>query len=162
MKKVVNDFIVTKPNLHPFDFCKNVKPEIVGGKIFTYNNHKRYANPRDLKLHKYGACDFCDIRLKNVPGDAGVYAVVVDGEIKYIGSSCNLRKRWGSGGYGHISPRECYEGGHSTNCHVNSAILNECQNGNNVDLYIYKTPYYISEEKCLISQYKPNWNSKNP
>ena len=83
----------------------------------------RYDNAMNLKLNKYGAGPFVFLRLSPLPTAQGVYAVVADGEgVAYVGqASDTIRTRWQMG-YATIQPRNCFQGGQSTNCRLNNLI----------------------------------------
>ena len=119
----------------------------------------RYNNHRNLKLNKYGDGPFVFLQLSPLPADQGVYAVVADnGQVFYIGQSADtIRKRWQMG-YATIQPRNCFEGGQSTNCRVNNLIYRAIKEGRHLELYLILTPEFDAIEKELIAQYQPPWN----
>ncbi len=159
------DFSVTKKTIViglPLYKVADIIPEKnENGDIYTYNPTIGYANPKGLELNPYGDRLFCNIKLKELPKTAGVYAIVVDGGVKYIGQTKNLLDRWGVSNYGHIPRGVCYKTGQTTNCHVNSEILNASQLGANVELYFYETLEHRKLEKALMRIYKPEWNHNN-
>jgi hypothetical protein len=89
----------------------------------------------------------------------GVYANLVNGEIRYIGECENLSSRYNTG-YGTISPRNCYEGGQSTNCKINRLVLEAVENGDEVSLWFRRTDRRKAVESELIGRIRPPWNGK--
>jgi len=116
-----------------------------------------YNNVRNLPLNDYGNGPFCKFRIPNGINEAGVYAVLVNNRLKYIGKCDNLSPRWNAG-YGNISPRNCFVGGQSTNCRLNNLIMNAFKAKSNIDLYFYKTHNFSEVEADLTEQLNPEWN----
>lgn len=128
------------------------------GAINEYYPHKDYMNAAIAKLHMHGKGPFCKYRIPAKLNLTGVYAIKVEDLIKYVGECENLSRRFNMG-YGNISPRNCFVGGQSTNCKINSYILKEKQKGLNIHLYFIESEDRFSLERELINQYKPEWNS---
>ena len=82
-----------------------------------------YANLKRKALNPHGAGAFCRFRLPGATTAPGVYVVTQDRTPVYVGIAENLARRWGPMGYGSISPVNCYVGGQSTNCKINSRVL---------------------------------------
>jgi hypothetical protein len=108
-------------------------------------------------LHKHGYGAFCKFRISVPRGLIGVYALVVDGLVCYIGECEDLGKRFNTG-YGNISPRNCYQGGQPTNCKINHRVLDVSNTGESVNLYFHSTSSRHLVEKRLITQFSPPWN----
>ena len=111
-------------------------------------------------LNEHGDNLFCDFSIaKSIPGKAkGVYCFSIGEGIKYIGRSHDPFEKRLNQGYGHISPKNCYRDGQSTNCHINSKIA---KNYSVVSFYVYPidSDTEIDQlEKLLINSYKPEWN----
>ncbi len=70
----------------------------------------RYKNNKGLLLNNHGSGHFCKFVIPKNCMINGVYAIVVNKELKYIGECVNLSSRFNSG-YGNISPRNCFKGG---------------------------------------------------
>ena len=124
--------------------------------------HLLYDNVKNLKLNKYGAGPFVLLQLTPLPPkEMGVYAVIQDSEsVKYIGETDNsFEKRW-RGGASKISPRNCYEGGQSTNCRLNTLIQTAIAASHRLELYVLPTPDYERIEEDLINRLQPPWNKK--
>ena len=117
-----------------------------------------YKNKKALPLHEYGEGAFCKFSVC-LPENSGVYLMVVDKIIVYIGETYNLRERFNNG-YGNISPRNCYKGGQSTNCRINKNVLTLCKEGKKVRIYVYITDERKHVERKLISLVNPPWNKK--
>lgn len=143
-----------------FEFVTTLAPERDdSGAILEDRPQERYAKRGTVLLNAHGGGPFCRFGINVEPGLTGVYALVVDEEIRYIGICQDLAKRF-NGGYGIISPRKCYKGGQSTNCKVNRRILDTAKGGGSVDLYFYPTPQRKAFEMCLIALYLPPWNHR--
>ena len=111
-------------------------------------------------LNEHGDSVFCDFSIsKTIQSQAkGIYCFAINEAIKYIGRSHDPFEKRLNQGYGHISPKNCYRDGQSTNCHVNSliarnhAVVSFCVRSIDNDLEIDQL------EKLLINFYKPEWN----
>jgi len=111
-------------------------------------------------LNGHGDNVFCDFSIaKMIPSKAkGIYCFTVGEVIKYFGRSHDPFEKRLNQGYGHISPKNCYRDGQSTNCHVNSIIA---KNHSIVSLYVLplgEDSVIDKLEKLLINSYKPEWN----
>lgn len=125
-----------------------------------YSPQKSYTS-FDKKLNQYGFGTFCKFKISNRYNKEGVYALTVNNQVVYIGQSVNLSQRFNLG-YGQISPRNCYEGGQSTNCKLNKFILLMSVMNKDIQLYFRgtnKTHDRMKLEKQLIEKYKPIMNS---
>ncbi len=111
-------------------------------------------------LNEHGDNVFCDFSIaKTAPSKAkGIYCFSVGETIKYFGRSHDPFETRLNQGYGHISPKNCYRDGQSTNCHVNSIIA---KNYSVVSFYVFPIDDDLvidRLEKVLINSYKPEWN----
>ena len=144
-----------------FKYACDILPHMENGKIWSDRPQDTYKNPKNLRLNENGKKEYCRFNL-DLPSTSGVYAWVLDG-IKnplYIGKTVNLRKRFGSTGYGHISPRNCYVGGQSTNCKMNNQVLEHARQNEYFQLFFRKTDDYDSIEKELIEIIDPVLNER--
>ena len=142
-----------------FDRVGRIMPlQTATGKVVEYRPQDRFANLDGLRVHQHGSGPFCRFALPegSIRG-VGVYAFVVDGEIVYIGECEDLRGRINTG-YGHISPRNCFVGGQSTNCRVNNLVYNACSAGKLIDLFFHPTRERFGVEDALIARLSPPWN----
>ena len=145
--------------INDFKFNCEIKPLInARGQIMEYYPSTKYNNRANKKLNKYGKGPFCRFRIPNTINSEGVYIIKVNNDILYVGECENLSHRFNLG-YGQISPRNCFVGGQSTNCKINSYILQEIKNGSEVFLYFFETGERFKIESELIKKYKPEWNS---
>jgi len=117
----------------------------------------RYVNDRNLPLNNYGAGPFCKFKIPNSLNVPGVYAIVVGGDVDYIGECQNLSSRYNMG-YGNISPRNCYMGGQETNCRINNLILSAARSGVRISLWFLETERYKEIESELRGSIKLKWN----
>jgi len=127
------------------------------GELKQYMPQSRYNNKNHLPLNRYGKEPFCKFKIPNVNNESGVYAVVVDGEIKYIGECLNLSSRYNMG-YGIISPRNCFVGGQETNCRLNNLIYQAANARRKISLWFMQTEDYKAVERKLLESVSPEWN----
>ena len=128
------------------------------GTIVTHTPHLRYENS-SATLHKFGAGPFCRFRPPALSKRSGVYILTVNGDPRYVGECANLRTRFETG-YGNISPRNCFQGGQSTNCKVNQLILETAQANAQIDLWFRPEVDRKLVESDLILELRPRWNGK--
>lgn len=144
-----------------FNFVSTIEPDRdEEGNVHQFLPQARYRNPRGLRLHQHGAGPFCRFRIRPDLPLAGVYIIAVDDEIVYLGECQNLSARFNARGYGTISPRNCFQGGQSTNCRVNNLILKNAKQGRKTQLWFHQTSDRKFIEPELIRQLQPRWNSQ--
>lgn len=136
-----------------------------------YNPAERYENKRSLKLNAYGDKPFCQFTLKPYGladlsiYQPGVYAIA-GAYVKYIGkTNVSLHQRFN--GYGSIQPRNCYEGGQSTNCRINHNVLEDVKTGEALWVYFHETREPDHVEAYLLNflvatGLRPYWNKSIP
>jgi hypothetical protein len=141
-----------------FQFVCYLEPEIgsEGAAVPLMPQH-RYANAKNLPINPYGVGPFCKFRIPRHFNTRGVYALVVEGSIKYIGECINLSSRYNSG-YGNISPRNCFKGGQETNCRLNARIYAEALCGRRVELWFHATGEHKRLENHLLAFSSYEWN----
>lgn len=115
--------------------------------------YKDFLNPNGDNV-------FCQFVLKDesVLKQKGLYSYCVDGAIVYIGRCRDEFGKRINSGYGHISPKNCYLDGQSTNCHVNSLVH---KNRDRISFYVLSmtnNKEIEEKEKDLISLFDPEWN----
>jgi hypothetical protein len=111
-------------------------------------------------LNEHGDNEFCDFSIAPTKlGKAkGVYCFVVGTRVMYFGRSHDPFEKRLNQGYGHISPKNCYRDGQSTNCRINSLVAKHYAE---VAFYVYPLDddTKIDQlEKLLIDTYQPEWN----
>jgi hypothetical protein len=129
------------------------------GKVCTYEPQGDYLNARALLLNRYGDGCFCRFRVPAGIHRPGVYCIVSNDRLVYIGECDDFSQRFNAG-YGQISPRNCYVGGQETNCRVNQLILRCAQRGWQVDVYFKESEHRKALEAAAISTYSPPWNRR--
>jgi len=143
---------------HDFHLVFAIEPlRMSDGTVRAYWPQSRYANRGSLPLNRYGNGPFCKFK---VPGDlreSGVYAITIDGELRYIGKCENLTLRFNNG-YGNISPRNCFIGGQETNCRINNLIYRDSNAGRLVDVWFCATDHHEDKEKQLLNSLKLAWH----
>jgi excinuclease UvrABC nuclease subunit len=92
----------------------------------------------------------------NLPEASGVYAIFLDGSLKYVGRALNLKKRFYD--YGHIAPRKCYRNGQSTNVAMNKRVREALHVGGKIAVFIRETADYVALEAVMIATLQPPWN----
>lgn len=114
--------------------------------------YKRFLNP-------YGDGIYCDFAIEGEQiNQKGLYCFVIDNHIHYVGRCRDSFRKRINQGYGHISPKNCYLDGQSTNCHLNSLI-----NSHKTQIELYVCPIVndgqiTQNERSLIQQLQPSWN----
>lgn len=145
---------------YPFEFIQELTPaKNAVGKIKTFDPKNRYMKRKTTPLNRYGEGPFCRFSLNagEYWGVAGVYALFDDESLLYIGLTQNFAQRFNQG-YGIIAPKNCYVGGQSTNCKINSMVLSKYQNGNHIYLFFCETTDYKNVEAELIAAFSPPYN----
>lgn len=142
------------------EICRIVPELDENSSPIEYSPKDEYNNILNISLHGYGNGPFCRFRIPAGIAQQGVYAVFVDGNVKYVGECDNLSSRWNIG-YGNISPRNCYVHGQSTNCRINNLILTTYKSGSRINLYFHESKNRFRIENKLIEQLDPLWNIKH-
>lgn len=148
-----------------FDFrCVGViEPDRdVSGAFREFMPQDRYENMGHLPLNAHGDGPFCKFKIAKGVHQSGVYMLTLNDNPKYIGKCSDLAQRWGPQGFGSISPKNCFEGGQSTNCKINSLVLRHSKLGERLILWFYATPDPSPVERTLILDLRPEWNSQIP
>lgn len=142
---------------YKFDWVCRINPETSDdGGIHKLYPQSRYVNKRNLALNQYGEGPFCRFRIPKNFRRSGVYAILVDDVLQYIGECVNLSGRYNVG-YGNISPRNCFKGGQETNCRINNQIFQSSSQSKRIDLYFMNTDDFKAIEKILRKK-NPPWN----
>lgn len=141
-----------------FRYICDIEPERdADGGIRRFTPQDRYNNHAALPLNTYGAGPFCKFKIPwNIP-HSGVYAIVANDRVQYVGECENLSARFNMG-YGSISPRNCFKGGQETNCRINSLVLDAADSGLRVALFFCETDDYKRVESDLRGQELFAWN----
>jgi len=111
-------------------------------------------------LNKYGDNVFCDFSIASTPltKSKGVYCFTIGSAIKYVGRSHDPFVKRVNNGYGHLSPKNGFKDGQSTNCRVNALIAKYHPN---VSFYIYPIDDDSEIDRLEIylrDHLKPEWN----
>lgn len=117
-----------------------------------------YVIAAEQRLNSHAAGPFCRFKLPAAPAAPGVYAILIDGKLKYIGRCEQLSARFGSSGYGSISPRNLHSDGQVTNCKLNSRILLTAKDGGIAQVWFHNTQDFEALESTLNRDLKPEWN----
>ncbi len=146
-----------------FRHIGQIEPECgTDGAMLELMPQSRYKDAETVPLHAYGTGPFCRFRIGRQCREPGLYVLTLDDEPVYAGECTDLGKRWGSNGYGGISPRNCFRGGQQTNCRVNAAILEAAKRGCRLDLWFCPldsdTGTRRSTETEVIQSLMPPWN----
>lgn len=127
------------------------------GTVQAFMPQSRYRNALTVPLNRYGAGPFCKFAIPRIHRLSGVYLMVADGRVRYVGECANLSARFNMG-YGNISPKNCFKGGQETNCRVNALIYEAVASGTRLDLWFHATDDYKAVEAELRSSLKAEWN----
>lgn len=142
---------------HDFFFIQTLVPEReLNGRVKQYYPQEAYENKGELPLLDVGEGPFCRFSVQ-AGAWSGVYLWVADGEILYIGETVNLANRFNVG-YGHISPRNCYAGGLSTNCRMNQVVLDYFERGRIIALFFCPTADHKALERELLAKRHTKFN----
>ncbi len=155
--------MTTQLNIHEYSFayvCLISPVKITNGEAQHFFPQERYANTRNLQLHKYGNGPFCQLKIPCNLSSPGVYLITFYEDIVYIGECQDLSSRFNAG-YGNISPRNCFEGGQRTNCRINSLLLQATEENRQIKLWFYQTQNRKEVESKLIFRLRPTWNIQN-
>lgn len=142
----------------PFTYICDIHPEEESsGSVKIYLPQSRYRNSEHLPLNQYGRGPFCKFKIPNNHHQCGVYALVSEETVMYIGETIDLSRRYNLG-YGIISPKNCFVGGQETNCRINHLILQLIQNGKRLSLWFYPTAKHKEVEGKLQASIHTPWN----
>ena len=132
----------------------------LAGAPVEYLHQDRYDNRAKHPLNKNGRGPFCRLELPKLPDSPGVYAITLNDVVVYVGECQNLSERYGPRGYGIIHPRNCFAGGQSTNCKVNSKILSAIKDDSAPVLWFASESDTCRKvvERGLVSKLRPAWN----
>ncbi len=141
-----------------FRFICNIEPlrDYVTGQIREFYPDQEYRGT--APLHKYGKGPFCVFTIPiTVSGANGIYAVVGENEVLYVGATDDLYDKFHFQ-YGHIQPRDCYSGGHPEQCRMNHLVMSEVKEGKSLKLYFLETREKDALQMDLVRTLKPKWN----
>jgi hypothetical protein len=140
-----------------FDLVEEIHPvSDSAGRLLEYE----YRLPLGMPANRYAAGPFCRFQIAGPLLDPGVYAIIAEDQLKYIGECSSLSARFGPNGYGRITPRNCHSDGQATNCKVNSLILASAKAAKTITLWFHATASYKEVEAALIKKLRPPWNGK--
>ncbi len=128
------------------------------GELDQYTHHFE----TEVRTNAHGVGPFCYMGLPAAPNAAGVYAILVGGELRYIGECQDLAGRFGPRGYGQIHPRNCHHDGQSTNCKINASVLEAAKIGLKASVWFCPCEERSALESELISHFSPLWNGRRP
>ena len=141
-----------------FELIGQIEPRRADdGSVHRFMPQQRFANRKGLALNKYGEGPFCKFSIVYRKACSGVYAILIDGEPRYIGECANLVSRFNTG-YGNISLRNCFKGGQETNCRVNNLIYRAASENREIALWFFETANYKVMEGAMRSALKLAWN----
>ena len=144
-----------------FDFVGRVRPERASDRtIAEFMPQDRYAKASTTRLNRHGSGPFCRFKLDAVSADAGVYLIVIEGDVMYVGECQNLAERFGPRGYGSIQPKNCYVGGQSTNCKINHNFLLASVAQRKVEVWFATADSRKFHEDRIKAQLQPPWNDR--
>jgi hypothetical protein len=143
---------------YEFEYVSDIKLVLgADGSVRQFMPQNRYRNTRSVPLNRYGTGPFCKFKIPACNRDSGVYVLIVDEELRYVGECANLWARFNNG-YGNISPKNCFKGGQETNCRLNNLVYSAAVAGERISLWFFQTADYKAMEATLRSALKPAWN----
>lgn len=147
---------------HSFVWTAKITPDTgADGQPIECMPQANYAKANEKPLNKHGHGPFCRFSIPGLPAASGLYAVTVDRRLAYVGiATKNLRQRWGPSGYAEIQPVNCFQGGQSTNCKINHAILQAVRDKQIVELWMRRHDDPRPVEAVLIRELVPPWNDQ--
>ena len=148
-----------------FSYVGPIRPQRDrSGGVIEDKPQSRFVNERNLRLHKYGHGPFCRFHVAEGWKWNGVYILMTENSPLYVGECENLERRWGSMGYGTISPRACFTGGQETNCRINNLIYRGTKIGAGFDLWFHPIvggkQARLTVESRLVAALRPPWNKQ--
>ncbi|CAN5442553.1 hypothetical protein BH09GEM1_BH09GEM1_07440 [soil metagenome] len=126
------------------------------GELIEYS----HPLPAGERRNRYADGPFCRFGLPSAPHAEGVYAVIVDSAIQYVGECADLAQRYSAAGYGLISPRNCHHDGQSTNCKLNARVLAAAKTGSAAQVWFRASNDRKALEAELIASLRPPWNGR--
>ena len=130
------------------------------GAVRHFQPQQDYEKRDDVELNAYGTGSFCHFMVPTEIDRAGVYLIVTEDRLAYVGECQDFSQRFNTG-YGQISPKNCYKGGQETNCRVNQLILKCAESGWATDVYFIETAEPAGRfvlESAYIAAFSPPWN----
>jgi hypothetical protein len=127
------------------------------GSVQAFMPQGRYKNLRNLSLNAYGTGPFCRFKIPSRFRVSGVYLLLVDDQLRYVGECASLSARFNVG-YGNISPKNCFKGGQETNCRLNNLVYAHARADKRISLWFFQTASYKSVESTLRRNLNPPWN----
>jgi hypothetical protein len=116
-----------------------------------------------VKPNRYAGGPFCYVELVEASSASGICALTVSDSIKYIGEAENLARRFGPSGYGQIAARNLHSDGQSTNCRINSLVLQVSKSGEAVSVWFLPAGLERKTlEARLLAEFAPPWNGSRP
>lgn len=147
---------------YKFTRVANLEPQRrPDGSLVERMPQAKFDNIDNLPLHKYGHGPFVKFRIKGHTKTAGVYAIVVDREVKYIGATHMLAWRINQG-LGSISPKNCFFEEYHGKCRTNNLIYQAFAAGSQVSLWLYATRNHNETKAQLLSKYIFEWSGHKP
>ena len=130
------------------------------GSVRQFQPQQDYEKRDEIDLNAYGKGSFCGFRVPAEINHAGVYLIVTNERLAYIGECQDFAQRFNAG-YGQISPKNCYKGGQETNCRINQLILKCAESGWSIDIHFIETADPADRfalESAYIAAFSPPWN----
>ncbi|CUJ88563.1 endonuclease II [Ruegeria denitrificans] len=118
----------------------------------------RFANPKGYALAPDYDVFYCSFKV-NAPKASGIYWILVNDVVVYIGRAKNLHNRL-SVQYGTVSPRHPYKDGQLQKCRTNAKINSILSNGGQVSFRWKACVDYFEQEHALLKspETRPAWN----
>lgn len=118
------------------------------------------ANPNRAQ-HAYGRGPFARLGFATGEQRPGVFAVLVDGRLRYLGRTASLAGSFGASGLGRIDARACVEPRELWRCRVNGEIAQALRRGASVTVLFHPSRHAADLERSLIATLAPDWNDRS-
>ncbi|WP_298571844.1 hypothetical protein [uncultured Aliiroseovarius sp.] len=121
----------------------------------------RFTNPKKYPLAREYDTHYCSFKV-DAPKRSGVYWILLDGAVVYIGRAKSLHNRL-SIQYGTVSPRHPYKGGQLQKCRTNAKINKALGAGRSVVFRWEACEDYEDREKRMLEdpEMRPPWNLRS-
>lgn len=128
------------------------------GEVKVKKPQARYSKSEQRNLHTHGEGPFCqfEVDFRAYEGSEGVFLIIVDDTVKYIGRSSDIGKYIYD--ISNVSPSACYEGGQMTVCRINTKIHQAVRENMDVTVWATVSNYSDQIKQELLERYHPSWN----
>lgn len=137
-----------------------IESQVIEAKL-NLRPQDRFSNPRGYPLAPENDTLYCSFKV-NAPKRPGIYWILLDGAVVYIGRAKSLHNRL-SIQYGTVSPRHPFKGGQLQKCRINAKINSALNAGSLITFRWEACEDYEDREKRLLEDpaKRPSWNLRS-